>query len=170
MRRRSRLNSASLENHLDGGRVADTPLARVLSAARAPALPDELAGLPAARTAFVQARHGAPRHPRAGLPAASRTAAGRLLAIKAVAALGGATLIGGVAYASNVGILGGSSPQKPSQHTSGTTRAPVVWNPGAQQPGVTLPTATEPNSHQPHPSPNASKGGVGPGTHATPSE
>jgi hypothetical protein len=118
MRRRARQESAALDLLLEGGVAEDTPLSRVLAAAMAPGTPHDLAGLDAARSAFLATGPAAQHRPPA-LPAATRIAAGRLLTLKAIAAVGGATLIGGVAYAaSDAGLLGGSSPQRHGEHSS----------------------------------------------------
>jgi hypothetical protein len=125
MRRRAHPSSADLERLLDGQPANGTALSRVLGAARAPGSPDELVGLDAARAAYVAARSPSPagtRSPVATLPAVTRTTAGRLLALKALAALSGASLIGGAAYAAtSSGLLGGTThhhPPAPQQSSS----------------------------------------------------
>src|SRR4051794_7711893 len=96
------------EELLDGRSPDNSALARLLTAARAPGTRDEMGGLPAARSAFLEARQ--PRRSRATrLPAATRPAAGKLFALKALAAVSGATLVGGVAYAAtDTSLLGGT--------------------------------------------------------------
>src|SRR5437667_1342965 len=135
-----RPGSASLDALLDGDRDDGTPVARVLTAARVPGTPAELARLDSARAAFLGVRRGAHR---SAVPAATRTAAGRLLVLKAIAALSGATLVGGVAYAAtNTHLLGGGSHNKPGQHQSAAPSGNQDGsNPGAggqqaQQPGA----------------------------------
>jgi hypothetical protein len=144
MRRRPRLTSASLEELLDGGRVSDAALSRVVTAARAPATPDELAGLDAAQSAFHRSSQAWGRRPISSVPAATRTAAGRLLAVKAIAAVGGASLIGGAAYAAtNTPLLGG--------------QGSAPWNLGTLPPGSQSSVSTGHPSDRPsrpHPSPS----------------
>jgi hypothetical protein len=112
---------------LDGGH-GDDALSHVMAAATAPGTHSELLGLAVAHSAFLaeQATTAAPaRAPARHRPAATRTVAGRLLAAKAVAAVSGITLIGGVAYAAT---------------TTSLFRSPASDHPPAQQstqPGVT---------------------------------
>jgi hypothetical protein len=157
MRRRPRLTSASFEELLDGGRVADAGLSRVISAARAPADPGELAGFDAARAAFDRTCRAPNRRPVSSVPAATRTAAGRLLAIKAIAAVAGATLVGGAAYAaSNTQLLGGGSPHHGPSRPAPNSGSPT-WNPGGLAPGPKATAAgNQPSDHRskPHPSPS----------------
>jgi hypothetical protein len=160
MRRRPRLNSASLEELLDGGRIADAAVSRVVSAARAPATPEELAGLDATRSAFHRSSQAWGRRPIGSVPAATRTAAGRLLALKVIAAVGGASLIGGAAYAAtNTQLLGGGTKHHhgPSQQAPGAGQGSSPWNQGTQPPGSQSSVSTGQPSDRPshtHPSPS----------------
>ncbi|MDT4921969.1 MAG: hypothetical protein QOI15_2871, partial [Pseudonocardiales bacterium] len=150
MNRRQSSSGDPFEELLDGRTPDDSALARLLTAARAPGTRNEMAGLPAARTAFLDARQ--PR--RAGairLPAATRTAAGRLFALKAVAAVSGATLVGGVAYAAtDTNLLGGTDHRKhgpvasaPAEPRSGSTTRGVGPAPaGHSSPGAAHPAST----------------------------
>jgi hypothetical protein len=153
MRGRPRLGSAVLEQLLEGAVDDGTALAGVLAAAQAAGTPAELTGLDAARAAFVAthvAEAALPRPSVAKLPAVTRTTAGRLLALKAIAAVSGATLVGGVAYAASGARLLGGSHHTPAQHTSGV--------PGSSAPGGVLPpgyvygSTAAGHSTQPHPS------------------
>jgi hypothetical protein len=137
MRRRPRFSSASLDALLDGDCDDGTALARVLIAAGAPGTPQELAGLDAARAAFVRAAPAPSRPPMTPLSAATRTAAGRLLAVKAIAAVSGATLIGGVAYAAtSTHLLGGRSPHHRQQQPAPTSGSGLAsWDPAAHRSG-----------------------------------
>jgi hypothetical protein len=114
------------EEFLDGSYTDDSALSALLDAARAPGTREDMAGLPAARTAFMSVPYVRTR-PAASvsrLPAATRTAAGRLLALKFVAAVSGATLVGGAAYAATgAKLLGGS--QSPHKHSTSSS-APAV--------------------------------------------
>jgi hypothetical protein len=100
MTRHARHGSAGLELLLDEDILDGTGLSRVLSAARQPTQAEELAGLSSARAAFV-ATFNPPHTVRthAGRRAGSRSVAGRLIALKAAAAVTGVTLVGGVAFA-----------------------------------------------------------------------
>jgi hypothetical protein len=113
MSRRHRLGSGRhYEELLHGARADDSALSALLDAARAPGTRDEMAGLPAARNAFLAAPylHTRPAASVRRLPATTRTAAGRLLALKLVAAVSGVTLVGGAAYAATgAKLLGGGS-------------------------------------------------------------
>jgi hypothetical protein len=150
MRRRAHLGSAALEQLLNSDARDSTQLAQLLAAACAAGTPEELAGLDATRTAFLADRQ-APGHSVGRLPAVTRTTAGRLFALKALAAVSGATLIGGVAYAtaSNTGLLGGSH-----HHTQPSTSAPATTDSTAQLPGGGLTEGSSglPESTHPHPS------------------
>ena len=147
MTRRPRLSSASLDALLDG-EYDDGALARVLTAARAPGAPQDLAGLEATRAAFVRVSHAPGRPPIGVLSTATKKVAGRLLAVKAVAAISGATLIGGVAYAaSTTGLLGNHPSHHPGQQQSVSTSesASRPNSHSAPHGGGQLPTATHPN-------------------------
>jgi hypothetical protein len=145
------------EDYLDGSYSDDSALSGLLDAARAPGTREDMAGLPAARTAFrsVPFVRSRPAASVSRLPAATRTAAGRLLALKFVAAVSGATLVGGAAYAATgAKLLGGGSPGPHKQGT--TTSAPTV--PGGRAPvgggyhnpgGEALPTPDGPQPQQP---------------------
>jgi hypothetical protein len=129
------------EAFLDGSHADDSALSTVLEAARAPGTREDMAGLPAARNAFMSVPYLRTR-PAASvsrLPAATRTAAGRLLALKFVAAVSGVTLVGGAAYAATgAQLLGGSSPHRHSTSSA----APAPHNRGNQivPPGQAPPT------------------------------
>lgn len=129
MRPTPRHGPVPLERLLDEEAFDGTALSRVLAAARAPARPDELAGLESARLAFRQ-QVATPRHRvassrgRAPASTGARTLAGRLLAAKAVAAVSGATLIGGVAYAASSGVLTNAPSLHPSAGSSAGHLAP----------------------------------------------
>jgi hypothetical protein len=128
MSSRHRLGSGRrYEDLLNGSRPDDSALSALLDAARAPGTREEMAGLPAARTAFMSVPYvrARPAASVSRLPAATRTAAGRLLALKFVAAVSGVTLVGGAAYAATGAKLlgGGSSPHKHA--VSSSAPAPV---------------------------------------------
>ena len=125
MSRRHRLGSGRrYEELLDGARSDDSALSGLLDAARAPAAREEMSGLATARNAFMSVPYVRTR-PAASvskLPAATRTAAGRLLALKLVAAISGVTLVGGAAYAATgADLLGGSSPHRHSPSSPAPT-------------------------------------------------
>lgn len=150
-RRRSEAEDG-FEDLLDGRATRGSALAGVLSAARAPGTPDELGGLSTARTAFLTAQQAHPKRGAAasGLPGATRSAAGRLLVLKAVAAVSGATLVGGVAYAATgAHLLGGDTDHR--VHSPATSpQAPAHYRPGVTsryptQGGVG--NGTRPSSH-----------------------
>lgn len=150
-----RHGSEALDRLLDEDAYDDAPLSRVLAAARGPARPDELAGLAAARAAFVSSTMPGAR-PATARPARSRTLAGRLLAVKAIAAVSGASLLGGAAYAvSDNGLLGGSSHARPlssaHQAVPGQASAAVPYRPAgtpaASRPGA--PARPSPARHAP---------------------
>jgi hypothetical protein len=158
------------EEFLDGSRSDDSALSAMLDAARAPGTRDEMAGLPAARTAFMSAPYLRTR-PAASvskLPAATKSAAGRLLALKFVAAVSGATLIGGAAYAATGAKLlpGSSSPHKHSTTTSAA--APGGNHPdGYRGPtGAAQPTPAGPVPATSHGDPNAGSNGKSSEAHA----
>lgn len=97
---------ALLDGHDDG-----TALARLLGAARAPDTQREVAGLDAARAAFIRGVElwDAP---------ARKRPVGRLLAVKVAAAVSGVSLIGGVAYATtSSGLLDHRPPPVPGSPT-----------------------------------------------------
>lgn len=143
MSRRHRFGSGRrYEELLDGARSDDSALSAVLDAARAPATRTELSGLSTARNAFMSVPYVRTR-PAASvsrLPAATRSAAGRLLALKLVAALSGISLVGGAAFAaSGTDLLGGTSPR----HHSPAGPVPTApHNDGGRQvvPGQAGPT------------------------------
>lgn len=149
MSRRHRFGSGRrYEELLDGSRSDDSALSGLLDAARAPAAREEMSGLPTARNAFMSVPYVRTR-PAASvskLPATSRSAAGRLLALKLVAAVSGVTLVGGAAYAATgADLLGGSqhqqSPSSPASsaphHRGGFQVAPgqAGPTPAGPQPG-----------------------------------
>lgn len=120
------------EELLDGARSDDSGLSALLDAARAPGTREDMAGLQSTRNAFMSVPYVRTR-PAASvsrLPAATRIAAGRLLALKLVAAVSGVTLVGGAAYAATGAQIlgGGSSPHRHSTSTS--TPAPAPGNRG----------------------------------------
>ena len=137
MTRHARHGSAGLELLLDDEVLEDTRLSRVLSAARAPAQAEELAGLVAARTAFAST-FTAPLATR--VPAnRPKALAGRLIALKAIAAVSGATLVGGVAFAaSHSNLL-----RSPAHHQH-NQQAPQGPQPGAPQGSWVASTAVSP--------------------------
>jgi hypothetical protein len=114
MTRRRKHAGDPFDDLLDGCSSDGSALAELLSAARAPGAPDEMLGLPSTRAAFLDARR--PRRTAIRLPAA-----GRLAALKVLAAVSGATMIGGVAYAATeANFLGGTggNHQKPPAASS----------------------------------------------------
>ena len=141
------------EEFLDGSRSDDSALSALLDAARAPGTREDMAGLPAARTAFMSVPYVRTR-PAASvsrLPAATRTAAGRLLALKFVAAVSGVTLVGGAAYAATGAKLLGGSHSPPTHSTSSTAPAvPGHRGGGDHYPGVVAPA---PGSQRPQAAP-----------------
>jgi len=148
------------EELLDGSRSDDSALSALLDAARAPGTREDMAGLPAARNSFMSVPYmrSRPAASVSRLPAATRTAAGRLLALKLVAAVSGVTLVGGAAYAATgAQLLGGSSPHKHS--TSSTAPAPNNRGGGPHQvvgPGQAGPT---PGNLLPQPANNGGPSG-----------
>ena len=78
MKRRRTRSADPFENLLDGRSSDDSALAQLFTAAQAPGTREELAGLPVARTAFLETRSPAQarRVAMSRLPAATRTAAG----------------------------------------------------------------------------------------------
>ena len=141
------------EDFLDGSHSDDSALSALLDAARAPGAREDMAGLPAARAAFMSVPYVRTR-PAASvsrLPAATRNAAGRLLALKFIAAVSGATLVGGAAYAATGAKLLGGSHGPPKHSTSSTAPAvPGHGGGGFHYPGVAQPT---PGSQRPQAAP-----------------
>jgi hypothetical protein len=120
MRRAIRRSSASLEQLLEKDIADGTTLCRVLSAARAPGTTHEVAGLEAAMSAFAAATRETPRSPASHRAVATRTVTARRFALKALAAVSGVTLAGGVAYAATTaGFAGGSPNDVPPRHSTG---------------------------------------------------
>jgi hypothetical protein len=164
MTRRHRLGSGRrFEELLDGSRPDDSALSGLLDAARAPGSRDEMTGLPAARSAFMSVPYvrGRPAASVSRLPAATRTAAGRLLALKFVAALSGATLVGGAAYAATgARLLGGSTPHKHPTYRSAPVPTTHGRGGGGHQtaPGAARPT---PSGQQPQAAPATTTGLAG---------
>jgi hypothetical protein len=163
MRRNQRhLSAAALERLLEGDVSDASPLSRTLAAARAPGAPHEVAGLEAARSAFVLSSL-APSRSRATLrPATATSAAGRLVALKILAAVSGSSLIGGAAYAAASGGLITDSTQhhrSPAHH--GT--APAGSQPGGfvVPPGDGRATASAAISTRPHATPSGAVRGPG---------
>jgi hypothetical protein len=164
MSRRQRAAEDRFESLLDGRHPDDSALARVLSAASAPGTADELAGLAAARAAFVMAQQPRDKRAAVGLPGATRSAAGRLFVLKAVAAVSGATLVGGVAYAATGAHLLGGGPEHHRVHAPATSShtAAAHGGHGAAPPyethygshgGVrptTRPAGGQPSAHETH--------------------
>ena len=146
MSRRHRLGSGRrYEELLDGARSDDSALSGLLDAARAPAAREEMSGLATARNAFMSVPYVRTR-PAASvskLPAATRTAAGRLLALKLVAAISGVTLVGGAAYAATGADLLGGGPQ---QHSPSSPASSAPHHRGGFQvaPGQAGPTPAGP--------------------------
>jgi hypothetical protein len=151
MTRQPRHGSARLELLLDEDVFEDTRLSRVLSVARQPAAAEELAGLTEARAAFVLALNP-PLTTRAssGRPARSRSLAGRLLALKAVAAVSGATLVGGVALAATQANFLGNSPQHQKNQQAPQASPPRMQRPAAPQ-GSWIASASVSPTHPPAP-------------------
>lgn len=145
------------EELLDRSHSDDSALSALLDAARAPGTREDMAGLPAARTAFMSVPYVRTR-PAASvsrLPAATRSAAGRLLALKFVAAVSGATLVGGAAYAATGAKLLGGSHGPPKHSTSSSAPAvPGHRGRGYQNPGVIQPT---PGSQRPQAAPETTR-------------
>jgi hypothetical protein len=138
--RSARISSASAERLLAGDVTDGSAISRLLAAARAPGTPEEVADVEAARSTFVLTTLASPRTPINIRPAATRTAAVRLLTLKAIAAVSGATLIGGVAYAaSNTALLGGTSHpnHEPAHHQPGWVPDSMSRDP-LQQPASAL--------------------------------
>lgn len=144
-------SSAAYDRLLDATESDGTPLAELLAAARAPARPGQLTGMATARAAFERAHMG-PARGRApvSVPTLGRRAAGRVLAVKVIALIGGASVVGGAAYAAaDIGLLPGS---KPSHHAPapshpsepGLTRGPVR---GGPIPGATSVVAPATRRH-----------------------
>jgi hypothetical protein len=121
------------EDLLDGRPSDDSALFELLTAARAPGTRHDMLGLPAAREAFLDVRRqrrGSTRR----LPAATRTAARRLVTLKAMAAVSGATMIGGVAYAASEANLLVGGPEK---HDRSTSTPVPQGSPGSRSGGAT---------------------------------
>jgi hypothetical protein len=145
MTKRSRHGSAAYDRLLDAPEDGGTRLAELLAAARAPAQPSELGGLVAARSAFERAQLGPARGRAAvSVPSLGR-AAGRVVAVKVIALLGGASVLGGAAYAAaDVGLLPGIN-QQPAHHAPATPASSHESAPGgAHRPagGGPIPGAT----------------------------
>ena len=98
-----RRTRAHLDDVLDGRAPAGDPLVDLVAAVRAPAHRAELTGLDAALAAFVSASSVAPS-PEEKTPML-KSVAGRLLALKVLAAVAGTAAAGGVAYAAVNGNL-----------------------------------------------------------------
>lgn len=150
MSRRHRLRSGRrYEELLDDLRSDDSDLSALLEVARAPGARDEMGGLRAATSAFMSVPYvrTRPAATVSRLPAATRAAAGRLLALKFIAAVSGVTLVGGAAYAATGARLpGGSSPHKHSTSSSGAP-SPNTGEGGGDQylpPGQVRPTPAGP--------------------------
>ncbi|WP_409451262.1 hypothetical protein [Jatrophihabitans sp.] len=121
MRRPNRPRSADLDRLLDEDVSDGTALAQLLAAARAPGAANELVGLSTAMSAFASANRELPRSPVSHRAAPRRALTTRSLLAKTVAAVGGVTLAGGVAYAATtVGFmgLGGGSDHPPALHST----------------------------------------------------
>lgn len=135
-----RPDDRTAEHLLDGG-DGHAALRALLSAAAAPARPEELAGEDAAVAAFLAAPRPARRHRAADLR--------RFLTAKVIAAVGGLILLlsGGVAYAT--GNFPGQepapspSPSRSEHQGRGGDSTPATH--GSQTPG-TSPTPTEPGT------------------------
>jgi hypothetical protein len=152
MRSRIRPRSSAVERLLDADIADGTALSRVLAAARAPGRPHEVAGLDAARSAFMRAGPASSRPPARSRATATRTAAGRFLALKVISAVGGATLVGGASYAaSSTGLLGGGSDNHPARHAPASGPA-SAWNPLDPTSGLSAGAGAASD----HPSPTAS--------------
>lgn len=167
MKRQPRHSSAAAFERLLDGDVADgTAVSTVLSAARAPGAPREVAGLEAARAAFVRASITPARTTLDSRAAATRTAAGRLFVLKVIAAVSGTTLVGGAAYAAaDAGLLGSVWHGSRAHHGS----APSGSEPGGfvVAPGDGRATASGAISTRPRATPTRAR--RGPGDHGTPS-
>jgi hypothetical protein len=121
MRRPNRPRSADLDRLLEEDVSDGTALAQVLAAARAPGAANELVGLSTAMSAFASAYRQLPRSPVSHRAAPRRALTTRSLLAKTVAAVGGVTLAGGVAYAATtVGFMGigGGSDHPPALHST----------------------------------------------------
>jgi hypothetical protein len=156
-------SAANLERLLDGYLVDGSPVSRVLSAARAPGTASEVAGLGAARSAFMHASRLPARTDLDIRAAATRTAAGRLFILKVLAAVSGTTLVGGAAYAAaDAGLLGSTWHRPPAQHSN----APSDSDSGfIVAPGDGRATASRAISTRPKATP--SRAVRGPGSHAS---
>jgi hypothetical protein len=127
MTRLARHGLERLEFLLDEDVLEDTRLCRVLSAARQPTHADELGGLVQARAAFVSTFNPAHEAREAvSRPTGRRTFAGRLLAVKAVAAVSGATLVGGVALAASHTSLLNEAPRHTQNQPAVQTSQPLA--------------------------------------------
>ncbi len=131
MKHPDRRRADPFENLLEG-RVADgSPLATVLSAARAPGTAAEIAGLDAALSAFY--RLGPATRPFA-LVHAPPNPPHRWLALKVAATASALSLAGGVAYAATgADFLTGGSPRPPGTHSTRPDPRPA-WAPLAAVP------------------------------------
>jgi hypothetical protein len=119
MRRPIGRSSASLENHLDGDVGDGSALALVLAAARAPGSSAELHGLDAAMASFALVSREPSRNPASHRAKAPQAVSVGRFALKAIGAIGGLSLAGGVAFAATTGTFtGGSSNDSPSRHHS----------------------------------------------------
>lgn len=122
MRPPKRPRSPDLDRLLDEDVADGTALAQVLAAARAPGCADELVGLSSAMSAFASATRQLSRSPVGHRAAPARAVTTRSLLAKTVAAIGGVTLAGGVAYAATtVGFMGvgGGADHPPALHSTG---------------------------------------------------
>jgi hypothetical protein len=121
MRRPIRRTSAALEELLDKDVADGTELSRVLAAARAPGTANEVVGFQGAKSAFMVASRNLPRFPVRHRAAASRSITARGFMLKALAAVSGVTVAGGVAFAATTtGFLGGPA-KGPAHHRTAPT-------------------------------------------------
>ena len=138
------------EHLFPAGLAADSPLARLLTDASAPAQPHELEGLPAALTAFHANRPDPRRSP-------VKSVLAKLLAAKVLAATAGATAIGGVALAAATGSLPPSA-QNAAHDLVGAPAASSTSDFGQQdtteQPDTTSSTASDAATPEATPSPS----------------
>ncbi|WP_147376269.1 hypothetical protein [Micromonospora radicis] len=138
-----RIDRETADRLLDGDPVALDRAGRLagpLRALRSPAQPEEIAGEPAAMTAF-RATAGIGAEARTGGRPRLGAALARLLTVKAAAVVA-ATGLGGVALAAGTGAL--SNPLVGTPDTPPATHAPGSPSPVRPAPAVPVPTPSHP--------------------------
>ena len=147
MRRRS-IGRKQAEDILEGRSEPNNPVGRVLAAARAPAEPEELAGIDTAAAAFASAAAAATDHPGDVISAPHpphgapvRTLVAGTTTRKIIAAAAAVAAAGGIAVA--VTVSGGSEPAPhPSISPSSSSAAPSTPPSSSAAPTSTHPASS----------------------------